>query len=238
MSARAKLHNLSEIYTFFSKSRLPVFFVHPTPYNVLGLGLWVRSFKYISHFDSFDGTHHRVTVPRFPGDRTFSSKEDIVNYLLSHPDTHQLIQSLGGRGKMLTVMFDEQTEHLAQKVGLEIALPPADLRMRLDSKIVTTQLANDAGVATVPNVLGLASSYPELVKLCQENGLGDDTVVQTPYGDSGQTTFFIKDESGWNRCARQLVDQPLKIMKRIDHIPYTLEAVATRHGTLVGPVLA
>jgi carbamoylphosphate synthase large subunit len=238
MPTHVKLNNLSEIYSYFRKWDLPVFFVHPTPYNVLGLGQWVRSFKYISHFDSFDGHHHRVTVPRFPGDRTFTSKEDIVNYLLSHPDTHQLIQSLGGRGKMLTVMFDEQTEQLAKEAGLEIALPPAELRMRLDSKIVTTQLADEAGVPTVPNALGWAGSYAELQQLSRVNHLGDDLVVQTPYGDSGQTTFFIHSEEGWNRCAQKVIDQQLKVMKRINHVPYTLEAVATRHGTLVGPIQA
>ena len=96
----------------------PVFFVHPTPYNVLGLGHWVKSFKYITHFDSFDGIHHRVMTPRAPADREFKSKEDIVNYLLSHPETHEYIKSLGGRGKMLTVMFDQETEQLAKEAGL------------------------------------------------------------------------------------------------------------------------
>ena len=35
-----------------------------------------------------------------------------------------------------------------------------------------------------------------------------------------------------------MIDQQLKVMKRINHVPYTLEAVATRHGTLVGPIQA
>lgn len=77
MSINTKLSNLSEIYSFFRKSTLPVFFVHPTPYNVLGLGHWVNAFRYISHFDSFDGNHHRVMRPTAPADRTFKSKEDM-----------------------------------------------------------------------------------------------------------------------------------------------------------------
>ena len=238
MSRNTKLSNLSEIYSFFRKSTLPVFFVHPTPYNVLGLGQWVNAFRYISHFDSFDGNHHRVMRPTAPADRTFKSKEDIVNYLVSHPETHAYIKSLGGRGKMLTVMFDEETEQLAAEAGLEIALPSVELRTRLDSKIVTTQLAAEVGVPSVPNVLGTANSYEELETLCRENHLGNDLVVQTPYGDSGQTTFFITEEEHWNACADKLIGQQLKVMKRINNLPYTLEAVATCHGTLVGPVQA
>ena len=92
MTSNTKLNNLSDIYSYFRKSAEPVFFVHPTPYNVLGLGHWVKSFKYITHFDSFDGIHHRVMTPKAPAGRSFTSKEDIVNYLLAHPETHTYIR--------------------------------------------------------------------------------------------------------------------------------------------------
>ena len=45
------------------------------------------------------------------------------------------------------------------ELGLEVVHPSAALRERLDSKIVTTQLGNEAGVPSVPNVLGRAGSY-------------------------------------------------------------------------------
>ena len=66
--------------------------------------------------------------------------------------------------------------------------------------------------------------------------LGKDLVVQTPYGDSGRTTFFIKTEDDWRKNADILGKEQLKVMRRINHLPGTLEAVATRHGTLVGPM--
>jgi hypothetical protein len=61
-------------------------------------------------------------------------------------------------------------------------------------------------------------------------------VVQTPYGDSGRTTFFIRQQADWEKNADVLAKEPLKIMRRINHLPGTVEAVATRHGTLVGPL--
>ena len=104
---------------------------------------------------------------------------------------------------MLLVMFDEETEALAKKAGVEIALPPAKLRIHLDSKIVTTQLGNEAGIASVPNVLGRAKSYDELKQLAAKANLGNDLVVQTPYGDSGRTTFFVKSgEEDWEQERR------------------------------------
>ena len=53
----------------------------------------------------------------------------------------------------------------------------------------------------------------------------------------GRTTFFVNSEKDWDKYADDMVDQELKVMKRINHMPGTVEAVATRHGTLVGPMM-
>ncbi len=135
-------------------------------------------------------------------------------------------------------MFDEETERLAEQLGLTIALPPRELRERIDSKIETTRLGNEAGVASAPNVMARAAIYEELMAAAHEGGLGHDLVVQLPYGDSGRTTYFIHGEEAWDKHAEHLIGEDLKVMKHIRHLPGTVEAVATRHGTLVGPVQA
>ena len=54
-------------------------------------------------------------------------------------------------------MFDEETEELARRRSAwRSRSRSAALRTRLDSKIVTTQIGNEAGVPSVPNVLGRA----------------------------------------------------------------------------------
>ena len=62
-------------------------------------------------------------------------------------------------------------------------------------------------------------------------------MVQTPYGDSGKTTFFIRGERDWDRYAGDMADQELKVMKRINNRAAAVEAVLTRHGTVVGPLM-
>ena len=57
---------------------------------------------------------------------------------------------------------------------------------------------------SVPNVLGRASSYDELLALAEEASWATDLVVQTPYGDSGKTTFFIAGRRDWDRHATDL----------------------------------
>jgi len=52
-----------------------------------------------------------------------------------------------------------------------------------------TRLADEAGVPSVPHVIGRVGSYDELSALAQSAGLGDDLVVEAAYGDAGSGTF-------------------------------------------------
>jgi biotin carboxylase len=169
----------------------------------------------------------------------FESSEQINNYLLRDPEVREYLHRRGGTPMVAMVFFDEETEEICREQGYHLILPPDELRRRLDSKIVTTQLGNDAGVPSVPNVLGRAASYKELKALAKSAGLGKDLVVQMPYGDSGKTTFFIKSRDDWERYAAKdpLHEHELKVMRRIDHRAIAVEAVLTRHGTVVGPLM-
>jgi biotin carboxylase len=232
----APLRGISEIRAHFRTNQTPIYFVSPTAFNLLGIDRWLRNFFYVNYFDSFEGNHPRVFVPRERPYREFESMEDICNYLLGHKEVLDQIEQRGG-GKAVFVMFDDETERAAAAAGLEIAHPSAELRHRLDSKIVTTRLGNEAGVPSAPNTLGRATSYDELRALAESAGLGDDLVVQTPYGDSGKTTFFIRGQRDWDKYAEEMVDQELKVMKRINNRAAAVEAALTRHGTIVGPLM-
>lgn len=233
--AKRKLHGLAEIYAYFRTNTTPIYFLSPTAYNLLGLDRWINGFEYINFFDSFDGKHPKIVVPHETGPHEFRSIEDVCNWLLRH---REIVAHIKARGpaKMVLVMFDEETEALAKELGVEIALPPAKLRKHLDSKIVTTEIGNSAGIASVPNALGHARTYPELLALAKKAKLGADLVVQTPYGDSGRTTFFVANERDWKKYADKMAGEALKVMKRINHLPGTIEGIATRHGTLAGPM--
>ncbi|MDQ6773662.1 MAG: biotin carboxylase [Candidatus Dormibacteraeota bacterium] len=233
------LRGVSEIRSFFRTNRTAIYFISPTPFNLLGMDRWARSFNYVSYYDCFDGGHPRVFVPTELEDREWKSMEEMNDYLLGHPEVFDLVRRKGP-GKALFVMFDEEAEPLAAQLGLEIAHPSAELRNRLDSKIVTTQLGNEAGVPSVPNVLGRAATYQELARVAEKAGLGEDLVVQMPYGDSGKTTFFVRSEEDWEKYTAKhaLADEELKVMRRIRNRALAVEAVITRHGTVVGPIMA
>jgi biotin carboxylase len=231
------LKGISEIRTFFRTNQQPIYFIGPTAFNLLGIDRWVRNFGYIVYYDSWDGGHPRVFAPKNQPYVEFESSEQINNYLLCDPEVQQHLRSRGGTPMVAMVFFDEETEEICRELGYNLILPPDALRRRLDSKIVTTQLGNEAGAPSVPNVLGRAKTYAELTELAESSGLGSDLVVQTPYGDSGKTTFFIKAEEDWDRDSDDIVGQELKVMKRIRNKAAAVEACITRQGTIVGPFM-
>lgn len=232
-----ELRNISEIRTFFRTNEDPVYFVGPTGFNLLGLNRWVRNFSYISFFDPFDGMHPRVITPSRPTTEVFTSSEAMTNYLLRNDEIRTIIKARGGTPRILAVFIDEETEAICKELGYRLCLPSVELRKRLDSKLETTRLGNEADAPSVPNVLGKADSYAELLELGREAGLGDDFVIQLPYGDSGKTTFFIASEADWDKYAADVAGVDAKIMKRIDNNAFAVEAVITRHGTIVGPFM-
>jgi len=133
-------------------------------------------------------------------------------------------------------MFDEKTEELARKNGLEVCFPPAAMRQFMDNKVNTNRIAEKAGVACVPYILDKIDSYTDLEKKAKK--LGTDLVIQLPFGDSGHTTFFIDDEKSYNKHAEEIeAETEVKVMKRINCRGAAIEACVTRHGTIVAPLM-
>lgn len=231
-----KLRNISDVRRFFHRNDIPIYFISATNFNLLGISEWVRGFRYINYIDCFDGRHPDVFVPAEAPHREFESIEDINNYLLEHKEVLDFIHQRGASGKAVFLMFDERTEELAREAGLEVWFPSAALRSRVDNKIETVRLGNRAGVPSVPNVLAKVDSYADLEELSK--GLGDDLVLQSAFGDSGHTTFFISNEADFKKHADEITSEPeIKVMKRVNVRGSAIEACATRSGTIVGPLM-
>ncbi len=235
---KATLKNISEIRRFFHTNKDPIYFVSATNFNLLGIDEWVRNFKYICYIDCYDGRHPNVFVPSEMPHDEFQSIEDINNYLLQHKEVVDLIKRRGGKPKFVFLMFDEKTEALVRDLGGSVWFPKAKLRNRLDNKIETVRIGNKAGVPSVPNTLSEVKSYKHLQQIAEKAGLGHDLVLQSAYGDSGHTTFFIRSEADFRKHEHEIVGQgEIKIMKRIDCRGSAIEACATRRGTIVGPLM-
>ncbi len=168
----------------------------------------------------------------------FQSIEDINNYLLQHKEVVDYVKSRGGNPKFVFLMFDEKTEALVKELGGEVWFPKAKLRTSMDNKIETVRIGNKAGVPSVPNTLSEVRSYDHLREITEKAGIGHDLVLQSAFGDSGHTTFFIKSEADFRKHEHEIVGEgEIKIMKRIDCRGSAIEACATSEGTIVGPLM-
>lgn len=237
------LRGISDIRRFFYRNETPIYFISATNFNLLGADEWIKGFKFITYIDCFDGLHPNLMSPRTEEPHEeFQSIEDINNYLLTHSEVRDYIESRRmspkSAGKALFLMFDERTEALAKKAGLEVIFPKAKLRSWLDNKVNTNRVAEKAGVPCVPYVLSPVRHYEHLLAVAQKGKLGNDLVVQTPYGDSGHTTFFIKSAADYDKYAKEIeAEKECKIMKRINCRGAAMEACVTRHGTIVAPLM-
>lgn len=236
------IKSMSDLRLFFHRNTRPIYFISATNFNLLGADEWIKGFKFITYIDCFDGLHPNLMSPRTEEPHEeFQSIEDINNYLLTHSEVRDYIESRkvnGKSGKALFLMFDEKTEALARKAGLEVIFPKAKLRTWLDNKVNTNRVAEKAGVPCVPYVLSRVRHYEHLLAVAQQGGLGTDVVVQTPFGDSGHTTFFIKSAADYEKYAGEIeAEKECKIMKRINCRGAAMEACVTRHGTIVAPLM-
>ena len=230
------IRSRAEVRDFFKRNETPLYYFSTSTFNLLGLDEWVDGLTFINSIDSFAGRHPRVFIP--PGELEHGPPtiEAVNNVLLDQAAVADLVRRSGPGGAALFMMFDAEGEERARKLGLGVAFPSASLRQHLDNKVTTTELANRAGVPSVPNVLAQVDSYDTLRRVASD--LGPDLVIQLPYGDSGATTFFVSSEADFRAHAGQIAAEPaVKIMRRIRCRQTTIEGCVTRRGTLVGPLM-
>ncbi|MBK6775031.1 MAG: biotin carboxylase [Flavobacteriales bacterium] len=234
------LKGVSDIRRYFYRNEVPIYFISATNFNLLGADEWIKGFKFITYIDCFDGLHPNLMSPKTEEPHEeFQSIEDINNYLLTHSEVRDFIETRkksAKAGKAMFLMFDAKTEALARKAGLEVIFPSAKMRTFMDNKVNTNRVAEKAGVPCVPYVLSPVKNYAHLLKVASK--LGNDLVVQTPFGDSGHTTFFIKSAEDYAKYASEIeAEKECKVMKRINCRGAAMEACVTRNGTIVAPLM-
>lgn len=232
----AAMHKtLQHLRDVMLQNTTPIYFIDWCLFTALGMEEHVGNIEFICAIDTFYGKHPNIFVPKtFQYDHAIKS-EQILNSLLKNEEVRAHIRSRGA-GKLLTWLLDEETEVLAAELGLEICLPTVQLRTHWDNKVNTNRLAEKAGVPCVPYILAPIENYAQLLHISAH--LGKNLVVQMPHGMSGETTFFIANESDFEQCKTQISNSgDMKIMKRINCRGASLEACITRNGVVVAPLL-
>ena len=246
------LNNFNDIRQYFSQNTTPYYFISPTNFNLIDMHNWVNNWLNINFIDCFDSTAPDVDVSTKASTQLFESLEEINQYLLTHENTQKLMADksellLGAenshgesqQAQAIFLFFNKEIEAICKAQHIEIQLPDNALVKSIDNKITTTEIGNQAGVYSVPNVLAKVESFEALMALAKEHHLSEKLVVQTAFGDSGKTTFFINNQADYDKVASQIeCEDKVKVMKCIRCVGSAIEACATKQGTYVGPLLS
>lgn len=218
----------------------PIFYVSRTATNLLGLERYAPNFFFITFEDSWSGRHPANFTPRRMPVRKPRGNVGMVNWLLRNPEVSEFIAAQtppGSTPNIVIASFDEESEAICAERGYRLLMPPYSLRSHIDSKVTTTQIGNVAGIDSAPNILTIIADYSDLVAQAGDAGLGTDLVIQMPMGDSGTTTFFVSDEASFDVVSSRICGTPIKIMRRISHLPLAVEAIVGDDHVVIGPLL-
>ncbi|WP_299494030.1 hypothetical protein [uncultured Shewanella sp.] len=248
MSANTQLSSIQDVKQYFATLDTPHYFISSTNFNLMNLEQWVKHWTNINFIDCYDKSNTSVILPSKIGTPVFDSIESVNDFLLGHKDVVSQIEKdianwqMGEKqdlqAKALFLFFDKTLEETCRSMDLQVCLPPNHLVKKIDNKITTTEIGNEAGVRSVPNALEKVSSYANLRAIAEQYQLGECLVVQSAYGDSGKTTYFISSEAEYDKVASEIeFEEQVKIMKQIRCAGTAIEACATRSGTFVGPLM-
>ncbi len=117
------LETAEDVLRYFQESKTPIFYASTYNYNIINVAEYIDNLKFINTKDPFDGRNPDVFVPLLLPSNAPVRIQAANNLLLSHPAVADHVRSWGPGGKVLFLMFDEETERLAEALGLEVCFP-------------------------------------------------------------------------------------------------------------------
>jgi biotin carboxylase len=231
------IHSIADIKKFFHQTERNYYFISATNFNLMAISDWVNNWFNVNFIDCYDEQNNSLLLAQYTETPLFKDIESINHFLLGNKEIVEHIKQKQ-QTKAMFLFYDPELEELVESLDMDLIMPPNKLVKNIDNKITTTEIGNSVDVPSVPNALVEVKNYSQLTDAMKTHHLGDEVVVQTAYGDSGKTTFFISSEKDYHEVADEIeAEDKVKIMKRIDCLQVAMEACATRQGTYVGPIL-
>lgn len=239
--SNTSLNSLEEIRQFIKTDNSVYYFISASNFNLMMMSDWVDNWLNVNFIDCYDQKNISVILPEYEEEPLFNDIEGINHFLLGNKKIVEHIKanvSGDNPGKVLFLFYDPELEALVKTLGMELIMPPNKLVKEIDNKITTTEIGNSVDVPSVPNALIKIDSYSQLRSVCKEYNLGDDVVIQSAFGDSGKTTWFIANQEDYHQVSEKIeAEDKVKVMRKVNCLQVAIEACATRNGTFVGPVL-
>ncbi|MCB9096294.1 MAG: hypothetical protein H6630_01375 [Arcobacter sp.] len=221
------LNSLDQIKEYFKNNFNPIYYISLTKINLLNIDKWVNNFHYIS----LDNDLYSQNFKKYNLDHDL-----FANIILSDNVLINDITANTTKPSFIFLKYNLDTENLLKKHKFQLLNPPFYLYRELDSKIDILYLIEKIGIPTIPYIISEIKNYSDIASF--QKKFGNKLVIQSPFGSTGEGTFFIRNKHDVNKYQKHLFDKgPMRIMKEIDCKQYGIDACATRCGTILGPIL-
>lgn len=216
----------------------PLFYLTLDPEKALGIeDLWpgyhiiYASPSQLSVPISYNGVNIvNITKPPY-------FKEFLTSHMLKVDKLQKYIKDLSienEKPNIIVFKSDESIEQIVDSLGYRLLNPFSKLLKVFENKIKITEFLKNLNILQ-PDFLIFDKFQDVDYKNIQFN-LGDSFVIQFPYGHSGSSTFFIKNEDDFNLIKIKYPQRIVKISKLIDGPTYTVNACASKLGTIIAGI--
>ncbi len=235
------LNTIQDIKEHFAHDDCAYYFISATNFNLMAISDSVNQWFNVNLIDCYDNKNTSIIQTDVTEIPVFNDIESINTFLLTNKKITQHIKdhsTKNKKAKAIFLFYNTELEKEVEQLGMDLIMPPNKLVKHIDNKITTTEIGNSAQVPSVPNALVNVKNYSHLKQIINDHNLGDNVVIQTAYGDSGKTTFFISSEEDYHLHADKIESEDkVKVMQHIPCLQVAMEACATRNGTYIGPIL-
>jgi hypothetical protein len=232
------IDSIAQARAYFKTQTEHYYFVSASNFNLMSIHSWVKNWVNVNLIDCYQGQNKSVLLPKYKTQPLFENIEQINEFLLGNKEVVEHIKQHKSATNVMFLFYNEALENLSKSLKMQKIMPKNALVQEIDNKITTTEIGNIANVPSVPNALVKIKSYQDLSKVQEKYNLSTNVVIQTAYGDSGKTTFFIDNEQDYQQYSKYIeAEDKVKVMQKIDCMQIAIEAVATKNGTFIGPIL-
>ncbi len=134
--------------------------------------------------------------------------------------------------KILTFKITPRLTKLALELEAEVLMPPYQLNRFWEDKNKGMAEFAKVGVPTKPGISGAFASFDYQTIVNQWNCA--KLVIQKPRGMAGSTTYFVENQTEWQKLASILHNTLVKITPYIEGDPFTINCLLNNTGIYHG----
>jgi hypothetical protein len=211
-----------------------IFYVTVDPERALGIEDLIPSYHIVHSLKS------QLTDPI--GDSGIDIKRFDINSetgtskILENESVQKYIsKNAHGTADILVFKNDKKIEELSERLGYRLLNPKNTISKRFENKLEFSEFIKEIDIFKKP----LYETFESLSDLKYESlsqKIHHEVVVQFIFGHSGNSTFYIKNEEQLEELKSKFPLRKGKVAKKIDGIPYTINACITSLGIVIGGI--